>query len=78
MLIYIALFLSLLVAWFVLKPFFGASAAFSDSEMGTYERQDLVRLLESLEFDLARGLIAEADYAKQKEKALLRLKHLSS
>ncbi len=70
--------LSLLVAWFIVKPFFAVAEDFSDEEMGQYEKQDLVRLLESLEFDLARSMISKADYAKQKEKALARLKNLAA
>ena len=65
---------ALLASYFVLSPLFLRHRDFSEIERLTFEKQDLLRLLESLEFDLQRGLISRMEYEKQKQRARERMK----
>ena len=47
------------------------------SELEVSEKADLLRFLESLEFEHQRGLIAEAEFIKQKAKVNKRLEALT-
>jgi hypothetical protein len=72
--ILIYILISILVSAFVFSPLFLRYRDFSEVERLTFEKQDLVRVLESLEFDLERGLISQNEYDKQKHKAYERIK----
>lgn len=73
--------LCLLCVWLIAQPLLSPSSAAqataSDLELHNTERGDLSRFLDSIQFDLERGLISEAEFKKQQTKVKSRLSELA-
>lgn len=81
MLVIVLCILTFLCIWIIAYPFLLATPEVADrnslEELRYTEREDLLKFLESLEFEKARGLISVDEYAKQQSKVQKRLQKMS-
>ena len=70
--------LSLVSVWAILRPLLVAPEQVQQGELRYSEMEDLARFSESIEFELARGLISKSEYDKQKAKVSARQGNIQS
>lgn len=73
--------ISFFCIFFIVRPLLATEAQSDEAanqleEIQVSEQQDLIRFLESLEFERARGLISEDEFAKQQAKVNRRLEQI--